>query len=158
VARDGEALETSKLETMVARDVRSYLADYRSGDRVEAERLRELCSTLARFFGELVAGHKAWSRFYWVDDIVPLSVQVNSGLQVVVDGLLIWGQEKQSHEWREPFVASLRIGGTGSVPLVYQITCGDADQGLGLNSYAKEELWMKTFPRTWLFMFVNGEI
>ena len=145
----------SKLEAILAKNVQSYLADYKSGDRIEAERLRELCSTLARFLGELVRGHENWSRFYWVDDIAPLSVKVDSSSKIVVDGLLIWGQEKQSYEWREPLLASLKIA-IGTSSLEYRILCGDSAKGLGTARCGEEGLWAKVVPRNWLFTFTNA--
>lgn len=152
--RESENSRISRLEAKLANDVRSYLSDYKSSDRIEAERLRELCSTLARFFGELVRGHEKWNRFYWVDDFAPLLAKVEAGSEVALDGLLIRGQQKQSSEWTEPLLASPKIPAVGS-PLEYEITCGDADQGLGTRRYGEEGLPTKRTPRDWLFTFTN---
>ncbi len=58
------SLEPSQLEGMLVKNIRSYLADYKSSDELEAQRLQELCSTLTWFFTALVRGHEKQNQFY----------------------------------------------------------------------------------------------
>lgn len=144
---------TAQLEAKLSRAARAYLADYKSGDRVEAERSQELCSTLARFFSELVRNQDRWNRFYWVDDLAPISVKVDKP-RVEIDGYLIGGEEKQSYQWIEPFWASLEIDENVRRLRTYRITSGDANTSFGSIPY-REGLYSRHTPEEWFFVFAR---
>jgi hypothetical protein len=56
------------------------------GDESEEHELRSACSALARFLGQLVAGHEKWSRYYWVDSVPPSLAAVVSDEELSVLG------------------------------------------------------------------------
>jgi len=117
--------ENVDVEAVLARSVLSYLAN--SEGESEPQRLREVCSALIRFLGLQLPGHESWSKYYWVDDILPTSATALSG-ELKVQGLMVWGQSQQSNEWIEPLYASLRISKQGSQTLAYQKTVGMRDE------------------------------
>jgi hypothetical protein len=86
------ALDAKQLEEMLVGNLRSYLADYKSSDELEAKRLQELCSTLNWFCYVLVRDHEKWNRFDSVDGVVALSVEVRSDNELALDGYIfsIW--------------------------------------------------------------------
>jgi len=145
--------ENVDIEGVLARSVESYLADPEGES--EPQRLREVCSALARFLGLQLQGHESWSQYYWVDDILPTSATASSG-ELTVCGLMIWGQRKQSKQWIEPFLATLRRSSAGSQTLAYQIVCGDAGRGLGTTSYGTRRRVTEKLPQDWLFSFTDG--
>ena len=124
---------------------------------MEQQRLREVCSALARVIGRRLEGHEKWSRFYWVDDISPTSATVVSPRELVVQGLLIWGQSSQNRESVEPLFASVRLPEEAGEPLAYQIMCGDALLGLGTKAYGAVRVTNQALPREWIFTFSEEE-
>jgi hypothetical protein len=85
--------ENVDVEAVLARSVLSYLAN--SEVESEPQRLREVCSALTRFLGLQLPGHKSWSKYYWVDDILPTSATALSG-ELKVQGLMVWGQSSRA--------------------------------------------------------------
>jgi len=118
------------LQSLLARDVRSYMRVRGRGDEAEAHELRSVCSGLARFLGQLLEGGEKWSRYQWVDDVLPSLAAVVSHEELSVLGLMIWGEKGQAQQWVEPLFASLRVSENGEELLGYYIMCGDAAAGL----------------------------
>jgi len=85
-------LEENVLQSVVARDVRSYMRARGHGDEPEARELRSACSGLARFIGQLLAGHEKWSRYYWVDSVLQSLAAVVSDDELSILGSMIWGE------------------------------------------------------------------
>ena len=141
------------MEALLANSVRSYLAQPDLDSEVEQQRLREVCSALARILGRRLEGHEKWSRFYWVDAISPTSATIVSARELLVQGLVIWGQSRQNREWVEPLFASVRLPEETDEPLSYQIMCGDALLGLGTSAYGAVRRSNQTLPQEWIFTF-----
>lgn len=144
-------MAAAQLEAKVAQAVRAYLSDYKSGDRVEAERSQELCSTLARFYWGLVRTDDRWNGFYWVDGLAPVCVKPGKS-RVEIDGYLIGGEEKQSDQWIESFWASLEIDENVRRLHAYRIMSGDANRPFGSIPY-REGLFSRHTPEEWFFVF-----
>jgi hypothetical protein len=144
------------MEALLANSVRSYLARPDLDSEVEQQRLREVCSALARILGRRLEGHDKWSRFYCVDAISPTSATIVSARELLVQGLVIWGQSRQNREWVEPLFASVRLPEGSDEPLSYQIMCGDAPLGLGTRAYGTGRRSNQTLPQEWIFTF-SGE-
>jgi hypothetical protein len=141
---------------MLAESVRSYLRG-QGDDAARQQQLRFVCSALDRLLGELLAQDKRWSRYYWVDTILPLSETVPSPGKLIVRGLMIWGQRKQSRQSCEPFSCSLHVSETSDELIGYEILCGDAAVGLGKMPYADRSRFTDgDFPNKWLFTFSEG--
>jgi len=143
--------ENIHIEGILADSVRSYLGDPDLDSELQQERLRETCSALARILGQRLKEHGKWNRFNWVDDVLPTSATVPSPRELVVQGLIIWGQRKQSNEWVEPFLASVQVPEEGRGTLAYRIMCGDARRGLGTMPYGA--IANQALPEEWLFTF-----
>jgi hypothetical protein len=149
-----ENYERNRLEAMLAEDVCSYLRVCERRDEIEQEQLRSLCETLARLLGGLLEEHEQWSRYYWVDAIVPTATTARSGSELNVEGFMIWAERGQSGEWMEPFSASIRLREPGREMSGYRITCGDAVRGLRTLNYTmgtKRARWARA--EGWLFEF-----
>jgi hypothetical protein len=144
--------EDMNMETWLANGVRSYLAADQDSE-LEPRRLREVCTTLARILGRRLEGHEKWSRFYYVDDILPTSATIISPRELVVQGLLIWGQNRQNREWIEPLFASVRLPEDAGGLVVYQVMCGDASLGLGTTAYGAVRRSDQALPQEWIFTF-----
>ena len=128
-------------------------------DEAEAHGLRSLCSGLARFLGQLLDGSEKWSRYYWVDDVLPSLAAVVSHEELSVMGLMIWGERKQTQQWVEPLFASLRVSQSGEELLGYFIMCGDAAAGLRkLPCERHAQATKRPDPEDWIFVFSQGQI
>jgi len=145
--------EDMNMQASLANSVRSYLAEPDLDSESQQQRLREVCSALATILGRRLEGHEKWSRYYWVDDITPTSTTIVSPRELVVQGLVIWGQNRQNREWVEPFFASVRLPEERDEPLSYQIMCGDALTGLGTRAYGAVRRSNPTLPQEWIFTF-----
>jgi hypothetical protein len=129
------------------------------GDEREAHELRSACSGLARFLGQLLAGHGKWSRYHWVDSALPSLAAVVSDEELSVLGSMIWGEKGRRKQWVEPFFASLRVSKSGEELLGYHIMCGDAAKGLGKSPYATLAVTAEqSNPEDWIFVFSDGTI
>ena len=146
-------LDANRLEEMLVRDVRSYLADHKSSEELEAKQLQELCSTLNWFFYALVRDHEKWNRFDSVDGVVALSVEDRSDNELALDGyIFVFGRSRSSGFMMEPFSASLQIGETSDRLRCYRIMCGDANRPFATVPYSlsRSPRWKMT-PEQWLF-------
>jgi hypothetical protein len=151
--------EENAVQSILARDVRSYMGARGHGDKSEEQELRSACSALARFLGQLLAGHEKWSRYYWVDSVLPILAAVVSDEELSVLGSMIWGENRRTQQWVEPVFASLRVSQRGDEILGYHIMCGDAAKGLGQSPYATEaERAERSNPEDWIFVFSGGRI
>jgi hypothetical protein len=122
------------------------------GDESEQQQLRAVCSSLARVLGRLLQGNEKWSVYYWVDDILPISTTVVSG-ELKIEGFVICGQRKQTQQWVEPFLGSVRLSETSN-RVICQLMCGDAARGLGKVPYGKSNTRAGLhLPEEWLFRF-----
>jgi hypothetical protein len=119
----------------------------------QQEALRWICSALARLLGELLEGKDGWSRWYWVDDIVPTAERVLPGDELHVEGMATWGESGPTDQWVEPFSASVQIGENCDSILRYEIKFGDAGTGLGQIPYGKHRSHIKPgCPDEWMFV------
>lgn len=144
------------LREKLASYIRSYFQT--SGTAVDGEEqqeaLRWTCSCLARLLGELLEGQDGWSRWYWVDDIIPTAERVLPGDELQVEGMAIWGESGPTHQWVEPFSASVQIGENSDSILQYEISFGDAETGLGQIPYGKHRSHIRpSRPGEWMFVF-----
>jgi hypothetical protein len=62
-------------------------------DESEAQELRSVCSGAARLLGQLLEGHEKWSRYHWVDGVLPSLAAVVSGEELSVLASMIWGEK-----------------------------------------------------------------
>ena len=147
-----------RLERILAESVRSYLHELGNTEASEQQdQLRSLCTSLARLLGNFLAGRQQWSRYYWVDDILPISETVPSPGNLKVRGLMIWGQSKQSQQYCEPFSCSVHVSEASGEITGYEILCGDAALGLGGKPYGDHRGFTDgDFPNKWLFTFSEG--
>ena len=153
-----ERHDISSLERMLFDSMRSYVRVRESGtDGEQAERLRDVCSTMARLLGRLLEADERWNRFWWVDDVLltsamhPMLTKNPAGYELKLQGLMIWGQRGTSKEWAEPcsFALSEDFG-----VLKYQIHCGDARQGIGKVPYGRRnKKTAQSLPEQWEFVF-----
>jgi hypothetical protein len=140
------------LEEILVHDLQSYLRAGGSGDESEQRKVRAVCSTLARVLGRFLQGNEKWSVYYWVDDILPISTTAVSG-ELKIHGLMIWGQRKQTQQWVEPFLGSVRLSEAGN-RVICRLICGDAARGLGRLPYGKSNTRVGLhLPQEWLFTF-----
>jgi hypothetical protein len=162
LAAEDSATEPHKdnvLQSLLSRDVRSYMRARGQGDEAEAHELRSVCSGLARFLGQLLEGSEKWSRYQWVDDVLPSLAAVVSHEELSVLGLMIWGERKQTQQWVEPLFASLRVSENGEELLGYYILCGDAAAGLRKLPYERHaQAARRADPENWIFVFSHGQI
>jgi len=129
------------------------------GDESEAHELRSVCSVLARLLGQLLAGHGQWSRYHWVDSVLPSLAAVVSDEELSILGSMIWGENGSTQQWVEPFFASLRVSESGEELLGYHIMCGDVATGLGKSPYATHARTVeRSNPEDWIFVFSDGTI
>ena len=145
--------EDMNMQALLANSVRSYLAEPNLDNESQRQQLPEVCSVLARILGRRLEGDEKWSRFYWVDAISPTSATIVSARELVVQGLVIWGQSRQNREWVEPIFASVRLPEESDESLSYQIMCGDTLVGLGTRAYGAGRLSNQTLPQEWIFKF-----
>jgi hypothetical protein len=154
-----EAHKDNVLQSLLARDARSYMRVRGLGDDAEAHELRSVCSGLARFLGQLLEGSERWSRDQWVDSVLPSLAAVVSHDELRVLGLMIWGESKQTQQWVEPLFAWLRVSENGEELLGYSIMCGDAAAGLGKQPYERRaRAATRSDPDRWIFVFSQGQI
>jgi hypothetical protein len=127
------------------------------GDEFEAHELRSVCAGLARLLGKLLEGHENWSRYHWVDSVLPKLATVVSDEELTILGFMIWGQRKQTQQWVEPFFASVRVSESGKELLGYHIMCGDAALGLGKSAYGTHVRSAgRSDTEDWIFVFSQG--
>jgi hypothetical protein len=149
----------SALEPLLARDVRSCMRVRGQGDDAEAFELRSVCAGLARFLGQLLEDREEWSRYQWVDAVLPNLAAVVSDEELTVLGLMIWGEKGQARQWVEPLIATLRVSENGEELLGYYVMCGDAVAGLRkvpYETYAKVS--GRADPEDWIFVFSQGQL
>ena len=154
-----EPHKDNALQSVLAHDVRSYMQVCGQGDEALVIKLRSVCSALARFLGLLLEGSEKWSRYQWVDDVLPSLAAIVSHEELSVLGLMIWGERGQARQWVEPLFASLRVSENGEELVGFHIMCGDAAAGLGKRPYethAKTKL--RSDPEKWIFVFSQGQI
>src|ERR1700722_18408876 len=73
----------SVLDGKLATYLRSYLDARRAGAvQQEEDALRWTCSALARLLGYLLEESNGWTGLYWVDDVLPGSVDVLSKVEL----------------------------------------------------------------------------
>ena len=147
------ALQPDELEAMLAENVRAYLADYKTSEQLEAQRLQELCETLNWFFLAIVREHERWNRYHSVDGVVALSVEVRSANELALDGyIFVFGEKRTRGFMMEPFSATLRIVQAGDRLRRYRIQCGDVSRPFATVPYSMSRSpRMKMVPEDWLF-------
>ena len=152
-SREKRATELHELTTMLSESAQAYVRLAERDDEAGQEQLRDLCSVLARILGLLLEGEYKWSRYKWVDSILPIAVTVPSACELSIRGKMIWGERRQTGEWSEPFSTRVQIP-SGEDSLRFKILCGDASRGLGTAPYStsprRDSL---TDPQEWLFSF-----
>lgn len=142
------------LKAKLANFVHSFLRSSESGaDADREEALRWTCAALARLLGELLDESEGWSRWYWVDDIIPTSETICAQNELLVAGLAIWGESGGTGEWVEPFSASVQVCHSGE-DVGYEMKFGDAATGLGQTAYGKHRSHIRPGrPDVWMFVF-----
>jgi hypothetical protein len=160
LASEDAATEPHKdLQSLLARDVRSYMRVRGQGDDAEAFELRSVCAGLARFLGQLLEAREEWSRYQWVYAVLPKLAAVVSDEELTVLGLMIWGEKGQARQWVEPLFATLRVSESGEELLGYYVMCGDAAAGLRKLPYETHaKVAGRSDPEDWIFVFSQGQL
>jgi hypothetical protein len=135
---------------MLAIDVRECLSQTQEGNRVDDEGLQLLAnSALSRLLGLWLAEFDSWTRFQWVDDIVPQEARKISDRELTLQGLMVWGEMKATQQWVEPLVGTFRLSGDRREIAFCSIMCGDSERGLRRNPYGHGAL--SGTPTKWIF-------
>jgi hypothetical protein len=138
---------------MLSKSAEAYVRMAGRDDEAGQQQLLDICSTLARILALLLEAEDKWSRYKWVDSILPIAVTVPSAGELNIRGKMIWGERQQTAEWSEPFSTWVQIP-SGQDGLRFKILCGDALRGLGTAPYStsprRDSL---TDPQEWLFSF-----
>jgi hypothetical protein len=141
---------------MVAESAQAYMRVFERNDESEQEQLRSLCSVLAEFLDRLLDRDDRWSRYKWVDAIVPTALSVPSIGELSIRGKMIWAERGQTREWIEPFLAHVQIPAAGQDTFRFKIFCGDASRGLGTVPYSMSPgRATLADPGKWLFTFTE---
>ena len=142
------------LESSVVESLRAYASARNRGDEfVVVDRLRELCSSVARLTGELLQSQSAWGQHRWVDDMLPTHVEVPHSHMLLLQGWMIWGERGSKQQWIEPLSATLQWSDQGRLILKYEITLGDALTGIGAAAYRSRSVLETRTPTKWFFSF-----
>lgn len=121
----------------------------------QQEQLRWICAAMARLLGQRLQNHEKWSRWRWVDDVLPFAVMGHSSVECEVRGLAIWGEDGSTIQYFEPFAGSVRVDEKGEL-VAYQFQFADAAMGLGEMS-VKDRRAVEaslTAPAEWRFTFL----
>ena len=141
---------TSDVNTRVANAVRQYLLQTPSERISEDDKLRPVCRGIAALLSQVLATADGWSRYNWVDDILPCTVKSLSGTELEFSGLVIWGSRGSTKEWIDPLFASIRLSDT-SESLEYVLRFGNEDRGLGKCPYGSSQSYPEVPVANWIF-------
>ena len=146
--------QSVNVKAKLANFVQWFIRSSESGaDADREEALRWTCAALARLLGNLLEGSEGWSRWYWVDDIIPTSETIGTQNELHVEGLAIWGESGGTAEWVEPLSAWVQVR-EGGEDVGYEMKFGDAETGLGQIPYGKHRSHVKPgCPDEWMFVF-----
>jgi len=143
------------VETRLANAVRIYLLQT-PGERIsEDDQLRPLCRRIAALLSEVLVGADGWSRYNWVDDILPCTAKSVSETELEVSGLVIWGSSGTTNEWIDPLFVSVRLLDRSSEVLGYVLRFGNADGGLGKCPYGSSQDFPYVPVTNWIFTFAS---
>ena len=145
------------VEAALATAVRIFLSGEPNQQISEDENLRRVCQSLGRLLQDLLRGTEGWSKYDWVDAVLPCAVDRPSSNNLVLSGLLVWLRGAKGGEWKEPLLASLQLPASPSGNLSYELRLGDADRGLGKCAYGAPHDFPYVPVGNWLFRFVSPD-
>lgn len=144
---------------MLTQAIREYWAASERGDAAgQQEQLRWICAAMARLLEQRLQAHEQWSRWHWVDDVLPYAAVARSSTECEVRGLAVWGEGGSTNQWYEPFAGSVRVDGEGNL-VAYALHFADAAVGLRRMSEKARRSYEAglSAPREWQFSFVKTE-
>jgi hypothetical protein len=139
----------------LANPVRQYLQQTPCERISEDDKLRPVCRRIAALLSQVLASADGWSRYNWVDDILPCTVKSVSDTELEFSGLVIWGTRGTTKEWIDPIWASIRLLDRSSEALGYELRFGNADKGLGKCPYGSPQDFPYVPVNDWMFTFVS---
>jgi len=144
---------TSDVETRLANAVRQYLLQTPSERISEDDKLRPVCRRIATLLSQVLATADGWSRYNWVDDILPCTAKSVSGTELEFSGLVIWGSRGTTKEWIDPLFASIRLSDCSRESLEYVLRFGNEGRGLGKRPYGSSQDFPEVPVTDWIFEF-----
>jgi hypothetical protein len=146
---------SAELQSKLTTYVRAYLDACETGAVAQGQdALRWTYEVLARLLSEVLEGTDGWTRWSWIDDIIPVNEEILPN-ELRIDGLVTWSQSDRDM-WVEPFFALL-LQNSDSVR--YELRFGDAEKGLAQIPYGAHRSHI--YPRRpdhWLFVFTSSPI
>jgi hypothetical protein len=137
---------------ILAESVRQWLLR-EPNDRIsEDENLRTVCSPLDRLLGELLSTSDGWSRYHFLDGILPCTAEKLSPDDLFLTGLVVWIGDG-GREWKEPLSANLRVSDALPSKIRYELRFADADRGLGTCPYGTPHDFPYVPVTNWMFTF-----
>jgi len=144
------------VEAALASAVRVYLSGKPNQKISEDESLRRVCQPLGRLLQNLLMETDEWSKYDWIDDVLPCTVDRPSSNNLVLTGLLVWLGGTKRAEWKEPLLASIQLPTSSSSKLSYELRLGDADRGLGKCAYSVPHDFPYVPVGNWMFTFISS--
>ena len=112
---DGEG----RFEDLVAQGLSSFFR----GSVPFGDPIPMLAPALAGLFERLLADQEGWSRYWWIDDANPESMEQRAGATVEMAGTLTLGDERR--QWIQPFHSIFRLDESGTRLDAYRVRLGD---------------------------------
>ena len=139
------------LEGKLADAVRQYGSVH--DDAGQREQDRWLAAVVAALTGLLLDREETWSRYWWVDSVLPESIEKTTPLTVEISGDLIWGDER--NQWVEPFHGRISLGWQSDAALSYEFQVGNAAVGLQKRSVGARQRRQPVLT-DWVFTLRGG--
>ncbi|TMG55541.1 MAG: hypothetical protein E6H87_14295 [Chloroflexi bacterium] len=112
---------------------------------------RRLSNIVAGLTGAHLQDEPAWSRYWWVDDLLEDSIETIAPLTVEIRGDLVWGDGR--HDWTMPFRGRISLAEPADLLASYEFELANAATGLQKVGYSDRRFEPRTDPTEWLFTF-----
>jgi len=89
---------------------------------------RRLSNIVAGLTGAHLQDEPAWSRYWWVDDLLEDSIETIAPLTVEIRGDLVWGDGR--HDWTMPFRGRISLAEPADLLASYEFELANAARGL----------------------------
>jgi len=140
-----------RVEHLIAHGLSSFL----DGSVPDGEPIPMLAAALAALFERLLADQEGWSRYWWIDDANPESMERRARLKVEMAGTLTLGDERRQSI--QPFLAIFRLDGSRTRLDAYRVRLGDAAGAMDAIPYGARrpkhwpevDGWAFTFDHRW---------